>query len=50
MNAERNWFGEILSLLSDSELRVLKLRLEAEHNYGLAEVLADEILEREGIR
>jgi hypothetical protein len=45
--SEPNWFGELLAVLHDEELIRLRRRLENAGNSRLAEVLTDELEERE---
>jgi hypothetical protein len=43
---ELNLFGELLSVLSDEELLRLQRRFQMRHKERMAEILTDEILER----
>jgi hypothetical protein len=47
---ERNFFGELLSILTDAELKDLGATARAIRNYRLAEILDDERIERKMIR
>jgi hypothetical protein len=43
---ELNYFGELLSVLSDEELLRLRRRFQMRHKERMAEILTDEILQR----
>ena len=47
MNKERNPFGELLAILSDEDLIRFRRRLQNKGNGWLAEILTDELEERE---
>jgi hypothetical protein len=46
---ELNYFGELLSVLSDEELLRLRRRFQMRHKERMAEILTDEILERNAL-
>jgi hypothetical protein len=45
--SDPNWFGELLSVIQDEELIRLRWRLQKAGNSRLAEVLTDELEDRE---
>jgi hypothetical protein len=47
---EPNYFGQLLAVLNDEDLLRVRRRLERKHNHRLAEILTDELEEREGIQ
>jgi hypothetical protein len=44
-----NFFGQLIAILNDEDLLRLRKRFEMRNNTVMAEVLTDEIEEREGI-
>ena len=48
-SVDPNWFGELLAVLNDEELIRLIRRLTNKGNFTLADVLADELEEREAL-
>jgi hypothetical protein len=46
---ELDYFGELLSVLSDEELLRLRRRFQMRHKERMAEILTDEILERNAL-
>jgi hypothetical protein len=45
--SDPNWFGELLAVIHDEELIRLRRRLQNQGNNRLADVLTDEIEDRE---
>jgi hypothetical protein len=43
---QRNFFGELLSILTNREIGLLKARAQKAANRRLAEILGDELIER----
>lgn len=47
--SDPNWFGELLAVLHDEELIRLRWRLRNHGNHRLADVLTDELEDREAL-
>jgi hypothetical protein len=43
---QRNFFGELLNILTNREIALLKARAQKAANRRLAEILGDELIER----
>jgi hypothetical protein len=43
---QRNFFGELLIILTNDEIEVFKARAQGQGNPRLAEILGDELVER----
>ena len=46
---ELDYFGELLSVLSDDELLRLRRRFQMRHKERMADILTDEILDRNAL-